>query len=418
MIRGSDAQHRQPRQSGLRPVARLLAVCLAVAWGHAVAAQPLAEPVWQPDRLVLQVAEPAGGWLLTVSGPEGFYARREFVDRQPQLPLLSEDGTAAADGSYTWELRALSGDGPAQSGHFRVRDGAIVVSPAPETEPAAAGGPLPLVPTVFADDVIVQGEMCVGSACASDENMPIETLRLKADNTWIRFEDNSLPTFPDTDWQLRVNDASGVDGIERFTIEELTAMTKPLTILAGAPDHSLWVDGSGRVGLGTATPAVRLHVMGSATIEGDFAVISSRAVKQDFRPVDEAEILQRLAELQLGEWSLKADPDSRHLGPVAEDFHQAFGLGRDPRHLSPADVAGVALAAVRGLQRLTDEGSAELARRLADSETEIARLRHDRDELALRVSELERRLAEVAAERQDAPAATDPRAGSPTKSWR
>ena len=46
----------------------------------------------------------------------------------------------------------------------------------------------------------------------------------------------------------------------------------------------------------------------------------------------------------------KSDPaKAQHVGPVAEDFHAAFGLGIDDKHVSPSDTAGVALVAIQEL---------------------------------------------------------------------
>jgi len=36
-----------------------------------------------------------------------------------------------------------------------------------------------------------------------------------------------------------------------------------------------------------------------------------------------------------------------HLGPVAQDFHAAFGLGADDKHIATVDADGVALAPSR-----------------------------------------------------------------------
>ena len=37
------------------------------------------------------------------------------------------------------------------------------------------------------------------------------------------------------------------------------------------------------------------------------------------------------------------------MGPTAQDFYAAFGLGEDERHISTVDADGVALAAIQGL---------------------------------------------------------------------
>jgi hypothetical protein len=51
-------------------------------------------------------------------------------------------------------------------------------------------------------------------------------------------------------------------------------------------------------------------------------------------------------------WSYRAEkPSVRHIGPMAQDFYKAFGLGLDNKHITTIDEGGVALAAIQGLYR-------------------------------------------------------------------
>ena len=51
-------------------------------------------------------------------------------------------------------------------------------------------------------------------------------------------------------------------------------------------------------------------------------------------------------------WSYKAEkPSIRHIGPMAQDFYKAFGLGLDNKHITTIDEGGVALVAIQGLFR-------------------------------------------------------------------
>lgn len=55
--------------------------------------------------------------------------------------------------------------------------------------------------------------------------------------------------------------------------------------------------------------------------------------------------------LPIARWNYKHDSaDTPHLGPVAQDFHQAFGLGADDKHIATVDADGVALAAIQALK--------------------------------------------------------------------
>jgi hypothetical protein len=113
---------------------------------------------------------------------------------------------------------------------------------------------------VIPDDLIVQGSACVGLDCVDGEAFGFDTIRLKENNTRIKFDDTSTsPGFPNNDWQLTANDsASG--GLNKFSIENTTVGTIPFTVVGAAPTNSLFVDNFGRVGLRTSTPGLPLHI--------------------------------------------------------------------------------------------------------------------------------------------------------------
>jgi hypothetical protein len=78
--------------------------------------------------------------------------------------------------------------------------------------------------------------------------------------------------------------------------------------------------------------------------------VSDRNLKRDIGPVDEQAVLETLASLPVSTWSYKSDdPAVRHLGPMAQDFYSAFGLGDTDRAYNSIDAHGVAMAAIKAL---------------------------------------------------------------------
>ena len=238
---------------------------------------------------------------LTISTPSGEVISREFKAGQAvafhlkELPSI-DDGAyvyqltvapkvpervarqlkaarAANDESAAREILRGAGLGePAiESGAFRVAGGMIVAGGADESPrpdrlaPNTASRPGTLQPMdqVIPDDLIVQGSTCVGLDCVNNESFGFDTIRLKENNTRIKFEDTSTGTCPTNDWQLTANDAC--PGSSNFKIEDITGSKVPFTITAGASTNSIFVDSTGRVGFRTSTPVLDLHVTTSNT---------------------------------------------------------------------------------------------------------------------------------------------------------
>ena len=55
------------------------------------------------------------------------------------------------------------------------------------------------------------------------------------------------------------------------------------------------------------------------------------------------------------------DDSIRHLGPVAQDFYAAFGLGESELAINMQDADGVAFASIQGLYELLLEQQALIA---------------------------------------------------------
>jgi hypothetical protein len=103
--------------------------------------------------------------------------------------------------------------------------------------------------------------------------------------------------------------------------------------------------------------------------------LSDRNAKENFAAVDAREILAKLAAMPIESWNYKAqDASIRHIGPMAQDFYAAFGLGEDKLGIGTMDADGVAFAALKGLSELVKEKGAvieQLKRQAARQEEEL-----------------------------------------------
>jgi hypothetical protein len=123
-------------------------------------------------------------------------------------------------------------------------------------------------------------------------------------------------------------------------------------------------------GQGGPLAAFQLRTNGYLRIAGYLTQGSDRNLKQDFVPVDSQEILQHLVSLPITSWTYRSE-GVPHMGPMAQDFYAAFGLGGDDKHIATIDADGVALAAIQGLNQKLEEQRGKLEQK----ETEIAELK-------------------------------------------
>ncbi len=132
----------------------------------------------------------------------------------------------------------------------------------------------------------------------------------------------------------------------------------------------------------TAAKEATFKSGGNLTIGGILTQGSSREIKHDIETVNTMDILDKVDSLEISEWTYNHHAGVRHMGPMAEDFYQAFKLGHTRKGLSAVDTSGVALAAIKALNSklkatqadLLDKDSqiAELQQRMADMEIQVA----------------------------------------------
>jgi len=96
---------------------------------------------------------------------------------------------------------------------------------------------------------------------------------------------------------------------------------------------------------------------------GTWGSVSDRTVKTHVETIDDKVILDKVAALPISKWSYTSEHGVRHVGPMAQDFYAAFGVGEDNRHITSIDEDGVALAAIKALHGQVNQLRVQLARK-------------------------------------------------------
>ncbi|PNE34827.1 hypothetical protein AF335_08570 [Streptomyces eurocidicus] len=79
------------------------------------------------------------------------------------------------------------------------------------------------------------------------------------------------------------------------------------------------------------------------------------------KAVNGHKVLEEVLRLPVSTWRYHWDPpDVRHLGPMAQDWHAAFGLGDNNVTISATDTNGVALVCIQALHRRIEDLTAQV----------------------------------------------------------
>ncbi len=134
-------------------------------------------------------------------------------------------------------------------------------------------------------------------------------------------------------------------------------------------------------GVGTPTAGVQVAAGG-----GSWSSLSDRNMKANIAAVNGKTILDLVAQMPIATWNyISQDASIRHIGPMAQDFYTAFGVGEDNTHINTIDSEGVALAAIQGLYQIVQSKDAEIA----DLQAKNADLQTKLDNIESRLSALE-----------------------------
>jgi hypothetical protein len=111
-------------------------------------------------------------------------------------------------------------------------------------------------------------------------------------------------------------------------------------------------------------------------------------------PIDGEELLHKISAYTLCTWNYKGqDPKTfRHYGPMAQDFHKAFGhdaygtIGNDTL-INQADYLGVSFAAIAALEKRTEK--------IARQQDEIVALQNENQKLRSMLEALNKSVADL-----------------------
>jgi len=270
-----------------------------------------------------------------------------FSSNAPAIRLEQHD--PGGWGNYTWDLRA-------HESWFAVRDAVVNTQPF-RVYPGEANYAL----------VLNQGRVGIG----------------------IESPGYDLHLYDTSDYPELVVDHDG-DVRAVVAVAETQALVgsmseHPASLVAGygiaeTAGAALTLDVSGTLTVTAGlNPTLQLDANGNMVLSGALTEASDVNRKEHFQAVDGEQVLAVLAELPISTWNyIGDDPATRHMGPMAQDFYAAFGLGADETHMAPLDVNGVTLAGMQALQREN-----------ASLRTDVDRLEQVNADLQARLGQLE-----------------------------
>ncbi|WP_217644344.1 tail fiber domain-containing protein [Paracidovorax konjaci] len=263
-------------------------------------------------------ASAAFGWNSRALGPYSFAAGQGTTAQGNSSVALGNSGTAQAERSFTFNGTA-SGVGAVAigSGAQATGDDALALGPS-----SIAGG----LASVAIGPVIANGSFGVA----------IGLQNKAAGNFSVAIGKNATAT----------HQGSVVlgDGCAGFSTDDVRSTANNQFVARGCGGIRFYTSQNLSSGVEVAPGG------------GSWSALSDRNKKENFADVDPVAVLEKVAALPIQTWNYKTqDTAIRHLGPTAQDFRAAFGLGENDTTINTVDADGAALVAIQGLHTLVKE---------------------------------------------------------------
>ena len=117
-----------------------------------------------------------------------------------------------------------------------------------------------------------------------------------------------------------------------------------------------------------------VRINGTFEVTAGLTNPSSILFKERLTTVTPSLVLDKINDLDIVEWSYKHDPEVRHIGPIAEEFYEAFGLGTGSDNISTIDADGVSLIAIQALSEQLTQQEENHREEMDQKDLEIATL--------------------------------------------
>ena len=211
---------------------------------------------------------------------------------------------------------------------------------------------------------------------------------LDVENGWMRISDNSERLIASGEASFLVEQSAASNshvlmrlasnGSVNFLFEDTSdAVIWKMVMNGGGGSTSVFQisrDGSG-------ANEFEITHGGNVNITGTLTESSDVNRKENIATIDPTEVLNKVLAMPVTTWNYLEEDNVTHMGPMAQDFHAAFGLGATDKGIANIDSSGVAFGAIQGLHQVIDNKDKEikeLKQLLTALEARLAALEEDR----------------------------------------